>query len=154
MQFSGTRSDVSTIYPDLDLAVVPTHSDGLAYSVVEPLLAGVPVVATNAGGIPDLIRDGDTGWLVPPANPAALVRAVLDALADPEEARRRAARGRNLTRNLLDLEKTGREVAAVYEKVLAVPAPRLVGRIESPGQTAAVQSDATVMRSQLPSTEV
>ncbi len=153
LQFSGTRADVPAIYPDLDLAVVPTHSDGLAYSVVEPLLAGVPVVATNAGGIPDLIRDGDTGWLVPPGNPTALVRAVLEALAHPQEARARATRGRNLARNLLDLEKTGREVAAVYEKVLDVPAPPLADRIESPRQTAAVRSDTAIMRSHLPSTE-
>jgi glycosyltransferase involved in cell wall biosynthesis len=154
LYFSGTRTDIATIYPDLDLAVVPTHSDGLAYSVVEPLLADVPVVATNVGGIPDLIRDGDTGWLVPPQNPEALARAMLDALESPEEARRRTARGRELTRHLLDLEKTGREVAAVYEKVLEVPAPRLADRIESTRQIAAVQSDAAVRRSQLPSTEV
>ncbi len=81
--FCGTRTDISTVYPDLDVAVVPSHSDGLAYSVVEPLLGGVPVVATNAGGIPDLIRDGDTGWLVPPRNPEALARAALEALGNP-----------------------------------------------------------------------
>jgi glycosyltransferase involved in cell wall biosynthesis len=119
LQFSGTRSDVLTIYPDLDLAVVPTHSDGLAYSVVEPLLAGVPVVATNAGGIPDLIRDGDTGWLVPPGNPTALASAMCEALDDPLEARRRAVEGTQLARNLMDLRKTGEEVALTYENILA-----------------------------------
>jgi glycosyltransferase involved in cell wall biosynthesis len=106
-------------YPDLDLAVVPTHSDGLAYSVVEPLLAGVPVVATNAGGIPDLIRDGDTGWLVPPGNPTALASAMCEALDDPLEARRRAVEGTQLARNLMDLRKTGEEVALTYENILA-----------------------------------
>jgi glycosyltransferase involved in cell wall biosynthesis len=118
LQFSGTRSDLSTIYPDLDLAVVPTHSDGLAYSVVEPLLGGVPVVATNAGGIPDLIRDGDTGWLVPPRNPDVLASAMREALDDPGEARRRAAEGSKLARNILSLQKTGQEVASTYEKIL------------------------------------
>lgn len=119
LQFSGTRADVPAIYPDLDLAVVPTHSDGLAYSVVEPLLAGVPVVATNAGGISDLIRDGDTGWLVPPGNPAALAAAMCAALDDPMEARRRAVAGSKLAHNLMDLEKTGQEVASTYERILA-----------------------------------
>ena len=119
LQFSGTRSDVPAIYPDLDLAVVPTHSDGLAYSVVEPLLAGVPVVATSAGGIPDLIRDGDTGWLVPPGNPTALASAMCEALDDPMEARRRTAEGTQLARNLMDLKKTGEEVALTYENILA-----------------------------------
>ena len=118
LKFSGTRSDIPVIYPDLDLAVVPTYSDGLAYSVVEPLLGGVPVVATNAGGIPDLIRDGDTGWLVPPGNPAALARAMREALDNPTEARRRAVKGSKLARDLLDLKKTGREVASAYNEIL------------------------------------
>ena len=122
LQFSETRSDLSTIYPDLDLAIVPTHSDGLAYSVVEPLLGGVPVVATNAGGIPDLIRDGDTGWLVAPRNPSALVNAMRDALDHPTEARRRAAEGSKLARNMLNLQKTGQEVASTYEKILTFSA--------------------------------
>jgi len=126
LYFAGFRTDISTIYPDLDLAVVPTHSDGLAYSVVEPLLAGVPVVATNAGGIPDLIRDGETGWLVPPGNPEALARASLEALSNAEKAQRWTARGRELARHLLDLEKTGRELAAIYEKViLGLRLPRM-----------------------------
>ena len=118
LQFTGTRSDIPAIYPDLDLAVVPTYSDGLAYSVVEPLLGGVPVVATNAGGIPDLVRDGDTGWLVPVGNPSALARAMREALDNPTEARRRAVQGSKLARDLIDLEKTGQEVALTYDKIL------------------------------------
>jgi glycosyltransferase involved in cell wall biosynthesis len=118
LTFTGTRRDLPTIYPDLDLAVVPSHSDGLPYSVVEPLLAGVPVVATNVGGIPDLVRDGDTGWLVSSGNREALARAALEALSNPKEARRRTARGAEAVRHLLNLEKTGREVAAIYEKVI------------------------------------
>jgi glycosyltransferase involved in cell wall biosynthesis len=79
----------------------------------------VPVVATNAGGIPDLIRDGDTGWLVPPGNPTALASAMCEALDDPLEARRRAVEGTQLARNLMDLRKTGEEVALTYENILA-----------------------------------
>jgi glycosyltransferase involved in cell wall biosynthesis len=82
------------------------------------LLGGVPVVATNAGGIPDLIRDGDTGWLVPPGNPAALARAMREALDNPTEARRRAVKGSKLARDLLDLKKTGLEVASAYNEIL------------------------------------
>jgi glycosyltransferase involved in cell wall biosynthesis len=100
------------------LAVVPSYSDGLAYSVVEPLLGGVPVVATNAGGIPDLVRDGDTGWLVPIGNPSALARAMREALDHPAEARRRAVEGSKLARNLMDLKTAGQEVASAYNKIL------------------------------------
>jgi glycosyltransferase involved in cell wall biosynthesis len=119
LAFVGTRSDLSVIYPDLDLAVVPSLSDGLAYSVVEPLLAGVPVVATNVGGLPDLIQDGETGWLVPADNHLALTSAMQDALDDPQEARRRARKGQKAARSLMDLENTGKEVLLTYENILA-----------------------------------
>jgi hypothetical protein len=70
--------------------------------------------------LPEIIRDGDTGWLVPPRNPLAIARALREPLGNPEEARRRTARGRELARHLVDVEKTGREVVAIYGKVLDV----------------------------------
>ena len=117
LHFLGHRGDVPEIYPDLDLAVVPSHSENLG-GAAEPLLSRVPVVATNVGGLPDIVRDGDTGWLVPPRDPAKLADAIEAALAQPEEARRRAARGEALVRNLLDAERTSREIASFYETIL------------------------------------
>jgi glycosyltransferase involved in cell wall biosynthesis len=118
LKFLGFRRDVPELYPDLDLAVVPSLSENVG-GAVEPLLSGVAVVATNIGGLPDLIRDGETGWLVPPRNPVALARAMLDALGNKHEARRRAIEGQKLARHLFDAERTGLETAAAYEKILA-----------------------------------
>ena len=118
LTFVGPRSDVPLIYPDLDLAVVPSHSENCG-GAVEPLLSGVPVVATNVGGLPELIEDGKTGWLVPPRNPEALARAILEALQSREEARRRATLGQERACFLFDVERVGREIAAIYEQVLA-----------------------------------
>jgi glycosyltransferase involved in cell wall biosynthesis len=109
---------VPVIYPDLDLAVVPSHSENCG-GAVEPLLSGVPVVATNVGGLPDLIEDGKTGWLVPPCNPEALARAMLEALQNRQEARFRTAQGQERARLLFDVERIGREVVGIYEQVLA-----------------------------------
>jgi len=117
LKFLGIRRDVPALYPDLDLAVVPSLSENVG-GAVEPLLCGVPVVATKVGGLPDLIHDGETGWLVPPRSPAALARAMLEALENRDEARRRALAGQNLARRLFDVERTGRETAAFYEKIL------------------------------------
>jgi glycosyltransferase involved in cell wall biosynthesis len=126
----------------------------LAYSVVEPLLAGVPVVSTDAGGIPDLIRDGDTGWLVSPGNPEALARAVLEALSNPKEARRRTDRGAEAVRHLLDLEKTGRELAAIYEKILKPTKLTKSAPCFEPFEHGPVlRNDAVVMHSRAPRTE-
>lgn len=118
LAFLGTRQDVPALYPDLDLAVVPSLSENLG-GAVEPLLGGVPVVATNVGGLPDLVVDGKTGWAVPARNPAALAHAILEALQDRDEAGRRTIEGQKMARGLFDAEKTAREVAAIYEKILA-----------------------------------
>jgi glycosyltransferase involved in cell wall biosynthesis len=118
LAFVGYRSDVPVIYPDLDLAVVASHSENCG-GAVEPLLSGVPVVATNVGGLPDLIEDRRTGWLVPPGNPEALARAMLEAVTNREDARRRAAQGGERARCLFDVERVGRQIAGFYEQVLA-----------------------------------
>jgi glycosyltransferase involved in cell wall biosynthesis len=145
LTFLGTRRDIPAIYPDLDLAVVPSHSENCG-GVVEPLLSRVPVVATNVGGLPDLVQENKTGWLVPPRNPQALARAILDALQNPVEARRRAIEGQKLAQSLFDVEKTGREIATIYEKLVKVA--------ESSRQVVAVQNDAAILRSQPPRIEV
>jgi glycosyltransferase involved in cell wall biosynthesis len=117
LTFLGTRRDIPSIYPDLDLAVVPSHSENCG-GALEPLLSGVPVVATNVGGLPDLIQENKTGWLAPPRNPKALAHAILQALQNKDEAHRRAQEGKKFARTLFDVETTAREVAAIYEKVL------------------------------------
>lgn len=116
--FLGHRTDLEEVSGLFNVAVQPSHSEAVAWSVAELLQRNVPVVATNVGGLPDLVQENRTGWLVPPRNPEALARAVLEAFGNPEEAQRRAAHGRELARHLLDVEKTGREVAAIYNKVL------------------------------------
>ena len=62
--------------------------------VVEAMDAGVPIVASAVSGIPEVVEDGETGWLVPPEDPAALARALERVLTDPAEARRRGEAGR------------------------------------------------------------
>ncbi|MCC6765091.1 MAG: glycosyltransferase family 4 protein [Deltaproteobacteria bacterium] len=118
--FTGDLPDTRPVYADLDVAVQPSRSEGLPNATVEALASGCPVVATAVGGLPDVIRDGTTGWLVHPGDPARLADAILEALADRAEAGRRATAGRALVTRLLAVDRTAAEVAALYE--------RLVGR--------------------------
>jgi glycosyltransferase involved in cell wall biosynthesis len=111
--FLGTRSDVPALYPDLDLAVVASHSENVG-GAVEPLLSGVPVIATNVGGLPDLVQAGITGRLVPPHDPKALAAAILASLENRSAARRLTVEGQKLARRLFDVDSTAREVAAIY----------------------------------------
>jgi glycosyltransferase involved in cell wall biosynthesis len=74
--------------------VVPSIYEGMPLVVLEAMEAGVPVVASRVSGIPEVVVDGETGWLVPSEDPVALARALTEMLADPEEARRRGEAGR------------------------------------------------------------
>src|ERR1700732_4935953 len=121
LAFLGPRRDVPALYPDLDLAVMPSHTENIPFSAIESLLSGVPVVATNVGGLPDLIQNNKNGWLVPPRQPEALARSILEALNDRDEAKRRTTEGQALARKLFDAETNGREVVAIYEQILGKP---------------------------------
>jgi glycosyltransferase involved in cell wall biosynthesis len=74
--------------------VVPSIYEGMPLVVLEAMDAAVPVVASRVSGIPEVVQDGHTGWLVPPEDPPALGAALAAVLADPAAARRRGAAGR------------------------------------------------------------
>jgi glycosyltransferase involved in cell wall biosynthesis len=116
--FLGTRGDVAALVPDLDVAVQPSHSESAAHTAVEAQLLGVPVVATQVGGLPDLIKHGETGWLVPPRSPARLAEAILEALGDPDRARTLACAGRERAAQF-DSAKNTREVLEIYRTTLS-----------------------------------
>jgi glycosyltransferase involved in cell wall biosynthesis len=116
LTFLGTRSDVPALYPDLDLAVVPSHSENVG-GAVEPLLSGVPVIATKVGGLTDLVQEGISGRLVPPRNPEAIAAAMLASLQNRAETQRLAVAGHKMTRHLFDVERTAGEVAQIYTAV-------------------------------------
>ncbi|HEY4591394.1 MAG TPA: glycosyltransferase family 4 protein, partial [Thermoanaerobaculia bacterium] len=94
--FLGTRdaAQVRTLLRGAAALVVPSIYEGMPLVVLEAMAAGVPVVASAVSGIPEVVVDGETGWLVPPEDPEALARALAEVLADPGEARRRGEAGR------------------------------------------------------------
>ncbi len=114
--FLGTREDVAELYPDLDVAVHPSRSENVG-GAAESFLAGVPTIATDVGGLPDLVVDGQTGWLVPARSPARIAEAILKYLADPDTAQRMAANGRQRAEQLFDVKKTAEQILAIYRTV-------------------------------------
>ena len=89
VEFFGWRDDITSVLAELDLLVVPSKHEGMGRVIVEAFSAGVPVVAFATGGIPEVIADGETGFLVFPATPeelAARIRAVI--LSDADAVRR------------------------------------------------------------------
>ncbi len=100
----GLRSDVPDLLAASDVAVLSTNSEGSPLSVMEYMDAGLPVVATRVGGIPDLIDHGVHGLLVEPQDPAGLGDAIARVLEDPEEARRMGEQGRERRRREFDID--------------------------------------------------
>jgi glycosyltransferase involved in cell wall biosynthesis len=91
---AGFRSDLDRYVPQLDMLVLPSHTEGLPNVVLEACAAGVPVVATSVGGTPEVIEDGVSGLLVPPGDPVSLASAICEMLGDEEDAREMAFQGR------------------------------------------------------------
>jgi glycosyltransferase involved in cell wall biosynthesis len=86
VKFLGWREDIDDILPVFDMLVLPSLNEGMGRVLVEAMAAGKPVVASNVGGIPDLVRDGETGYLVPPADEKALADGIQKLLEDPGKA--------------------------------------------------------------------
>ncbi len=90
IHFAGFRRDIPELLGALDLYVHPARFEGMPNAVLEAMAAACPIVATEVDGTRELIEPEEHGWLVPPENPVALASAIREALADPDESRRRA----------------------------------------------------------------
>jgi glycosyltransferase involved in cell wall biosynthesis len=92
----GFRRDVDRLLPVFDVFCLSSKLEGLGTSLLDAMCFGRCVVATDAGGIPEVVADGKSGWLVPVGRPEALAAALGEALAHPEERAARGASGRRL----------------------------------------------------------
>ncbi len=119
--FTGYRSDATRLLAGLDVLTVPSRSDGSPLVVCEAMAAGVPVVASRVGGLPDLVEDGGSGLLVRPGEAEDLARALVSLLLDPEAARRLGARGRCLVATRSH-ERLVDRMTQLYADVARVPA--------------------------------
>ncbi len=113
--FAGWRSDLEAVYSDLDLCVLCSRNEGTPVSVIEALTAGCPVVATDVGGVADILGQETWGRLVPPEDPAALAEAIVAILRDPPDvgSARRIMPARYGVGRLLD------DLDALYRRLLA-----------------------------------
>jgi glycosyltransferase involved in cell wall biosynthesis len=103
--FLGERHDVATLLHLSDVLVLPSHSEGLPLVVIEAMAAGVPVVASAVGSIPEMIEDRINGKLIGPADANALASAIADLLDDAELSRRLIENARNTVQSKYTLDK-------------------------------------------------
>lgn len=130
---TGFRSDVPSILKGLDLFVMSSVTEGLGTSVLDAMAAGLAVVGTRAGGIPESVVDGETGLLVPPEDASALARAMTDLLQNTGKRRAFGTAGRRRARVAFSAERMVDETAAVYAAVIgARPAADRAVRPDAP----------------------
>jgi glycosyltransferase involved in cell wall biosynthesis len=115
----GERRDVPRLLAEADVFVLSTRSEGAPISVLEAMAAGVPVVASAVGGVPEIVEDSATGVLVPSGNAAALAGALESLLADPALRGRLGAAGLRRVRERFDLDQLRRAHLELYARELA-----------------------------------
>lgn len=127
--FTGHREDVPAVLAALDLFVMPSLFEPFGRVLIEAMAASRPIVATRAGGVPEIVLDGETGLLVPPGDDAALAEAALALLADPARARRLGDAGRRRVAEAFTLEAQVAGLMAAYEAFGVIPeAPVAIGQ--------------------------
>jgi len=117
--FFGWKRDLAAVYGDLDVVVNASRNEGTPVALIEALAAARPVVATRVGGTPDLLGEDERGRLVPPGEPSALARAVLETLDQSEAARARARAGREHVLARHSADRLVRDVDALYRELRA-----------------------------------
>ncbi|TMK52956.1 MAG: glycosyltransferase [Actinobacteria bacterium] len=117
VRFLGSRLDVSELYPAFDVYCLPSHYEGMPFTVFEAMSAGKPIVATRVIGIQEIIADGQTGLLVPPDDPPALARALLQLRRDATLSRRLAQAGRDYVNTHARMEIMVDRYADLYDRV-------------------------------------
>jgi len=111
--------DVVQLYSHAAVFVCPSVYEPFGLINLEAMACGTPVVATRVGGIPEVVADGETGWLVEPDDPAALASALREALADPERARRLGDAGRRRVEAHFSWDRIAGRTLDVYREAIA-----------------------------------
>ena len=115
-----TAERLAQEYADADIFVLPAvvdsrgDTEGLGVVLLEAMAYERPVVASRAGGIPDIVIDGETGWLSDPGDSEVLARRILQVISDPDEARRVAAQGKRRAEARFSWDRILEETGAVY----------------------------------------
>jgi len=116
--FAGERRDVAALLPAFDVFVQPSLWEGFGLTLLEAMAAARPVIASRVGGVPEIVRDGRDGLLVPPGDTEALAGAILRVLGDPDLAARLGRAGRERVETSFAIDDLVRDTVALYRGLL------------------------------------
>ncbi len=121
VDIAGCVDDMKAFYRSLDIFVLPSFSEGLPLTILEAMAKKKPVVATNVAGIPEAVRDGVDGLLVPPGDPAALAAALARLLQDASLRRSMGEKGHARVRADFTIDRLGANLMEYYRGLLSAP---------------------------------
>ena len=116
--FLGWQSNIASVLARWDAFALPSLEEGFGIAALEAMAAGLPVVATAVGGIPELVEDGRTGWLVPPGNSAALAERLRELLRNPEQRSAMGTAGCIRARECFSSKRMATAIENIYESLL------------------------------------
>lgn len=115
----GSRNDVPALLRAMDVFVLGSLREGISNTILEAMASGLPVIATDTGGNKELVTPGETGALVPPANPSALSAAIVQYGQDPELRKRQGQHARERVVALFSIEAMLANYQKLYDHTLA-----------------------------------
>lgn len=118
VEFAGFKEDMEQIYPLMDILVFPSLWEPFGNVAIEAAAYALPVIASNVGGIPEAVADGQTGVLVPPKRPDKLAESILHLLRNPDLARKMGRAGRERVRKYFTAERLISEIEDTYEHLV------------------------------------
>jgi glycosyltransferase involved in cell wall biosynthesis len=124
VMFLGHRTDMQRIYAALNLLVLCSDTEGMPNVVLEAFAYSRPVVATRVGGVPEVITDGENGFIVPPGDRAGLSAAVRTLVNDAELAVRFGRHGRTIIEERFDFRRRTAALEALYQSILDGSTPQ------------------------------
>ena len=113
--FPGFISDRAAFFAALDLFIMPSRSEAWGLAALEAMANGVPVIASDVGGLPEIVETGNGGWLVPPGDATALARAITAAASDPDRLRAQSHKARERAR-LFSVDRMIDQTEAFYRR--------------------------------------
>jgi glycosyltransferase involved in cell wall biosynthesis len=130
--FAGHREDVGNCYVSMDVFALVSRNEGFGLVAPEAMFCGLPVVATRVGGLVNIVRDGETGILIPPGDPWAIANALATLARDPELARRMGHAGLKRARERFSAARYAGDVDRFYQRLMETRAtPRRGLRLSS-----------------------
>jgi glycosyltransferase involved in cell wall biosynthesis len=112
--FLGSTFDTAIALSVIDIFALPSLQEGLGLSIMEAQAAGVPVIASNVGGIYTIIKDRENGLLIPPKDSLSLTQAIIELMDNPKLAKKMGEKGREVIRENFSLDEMTERIEKLY----------------------------------------